>query len=705
MKHLIYILTIIIFFGAVSELYCAAPEGITYQGTIRKDGAIHTGQINAMFRITSQDGATEYWTSGSTTVYASGGLFRYVLGTPNEAQFNAVPWSVITPYIETSIDGLTLPREKLFTTPYAFHAKSSELAVNGFEVIDGDIKLSSSTYSGGIIFPDGSYQATAAGTSLWTASGSDIYNTNIGNIGIGLTNPSEKLEVSGNIAANSFIGNGSALITLTAGNISAGSLGSNVIASSIAVNAVKDASIVTMTSSKLSGALPALDGSALFGVTANLIAAANIQDGALGANVITSSIAVAAINNENQIVDGTIVNADLAGSIAYSNLSLTGAILNADLDGSIADSKLNQITTTDKVAAGAIADGTLSSLVMTSSVAVNSVYDTSIVAMTSSKLSGALPALDGSALTNLTAANISGGSLGSGIITSSIAIGAINNENQIVDGTIVNADLDGSIAYNKLSLTGAILNADLDGSIADSKLNQITTTDKVAAGAIADGTLSSLVMTSSVAVNSVYDTSIVAMTSSKLSGALPALDGSALTDITAINIAAGTAGINISGNAATATNLAGGAANSVPYQTGSNTTIFVAAPGANSVLFANSGAPIWTNTPTITGTNFTDIPWTGISKIGSSLANLITRSAGDLSSGNLPIARMPVSGSWALTGNLGISGGNVGIGSASPPKPLHVKGTDEGISVSDDDTAKGEIYWDTANGMLVIKVQ
>ncbi|MCG2724997.1 MAG: hypothetical protein L6420_01860, partial [Elusimicrobia bacterium] len=142
------------------------------------------------------------------------------------------------------------------------------------------------------------------------------------------------------------------------------------------------------------------NGSNLIGV---IVEAANVGTGSLPTDVIASSIAVGAINNQNQIVDGTIVNADLAGSITYGKLNLTGAILNADLAGSITDSKLNQITTAGKVAAGAIADG----------------------------------------------------SLGSGVITSSIAVGAINNQNQIADGTISTGDLaDDSVTRAKIDQSG-----------------------------------------------------------------------------------------------------------------------------------------------------------------------------------------------------------------------------------------------------------
>jgi len=53
--------------------------------------------------------------------------------------------------------------------------------------------------SGGFRFPDGSLQTTAAGagSSYWAVSGSNIYNSNSGNVGIGTTTPGYKLHIEG----------------------------------------------------------------------------------------------------------------------------------------------------------------------------------------------------------------------------------------------------------------------------------------------------------------------------------------------------------------------------------------------------------------------------------------------------------------------------------------------------------------------------
>ncbi len=67
---------------------------------------------------------------------------------------------------------------------------------------------SSSTYNAGA----GLTLTGSTFNSVWTTSGTTIYNNNTGNLGIGTTSPAEKLEVSGNVRATSLAGNGTRMV-------------------------------------------------------------------------------------------------------------------------------------------------------------------------------------------------------------------------------------------------------------------------------------------------------------------------------------------------------------------------------------------------------------------------------------------------------------------------------------------------------------
>ncbi|MCX5792514.1 MAG: hypothetical protein NTY45_09950, partial [Elusimicrobia bacterium] len=301
------------------------------------------------FKITNADGSVVYWTSGSTGVYVSAGLFRYPLGTPNEAQFAAIPWAAAEPYVRVTIDGTAMSADPLLSTPYALHAGTAEGSAGGFTLADGDLKISTTTGSRGIIFQDGSVQYTAAFGGVWVASGADVYNSNTGNVGIGLANPSQKLEVAGTVKAAAFQGDGTAVSNITA---------------------------------------------------------ANIAGGSLGANVRVSSIAVGAINNSNQIVDGTIIAADIAAStISLNKLNQSGCTTNQipKWNGSAWACSADADTTYTADEASLHKAGTTFSALNSSVTLQGNSFNTAgkLVLLDGS---GSLPALNGSALTNVNSA-------------------------------------------------------------------------------------------------------------------------------------------------------------------------------------------------------------------------------------------------------------------------------------------------------------
>ena len=85
--------------------------------------------------------------------------------------------------------------------------------------------------------------------------------------------------------------------------------------------------------------------------------------------------------------------------------------------------------------------------------------------------------------------------------------------------------------------------------------------------------------------------------------------------------------LSIGGTAAIATNIAGGAAGSLPYQSGVNTTVFLTAGTNGQVLTLASGVPAWTNAATGTVTSVS----------GTGTVNGITLTGTVTSSGSLTL--------------------------------------------------------------------
>ncbi|MCX5786845.1 MAG: hypothetical protein NTX59_14275 [Elusimicrobia bacterium] len=260
-------------------LSAAVPQGIIYQGTLRKDGAIYTGTVPMKFRITNADGGQEYWTSGSTDVAVSAGLFRYVLGTP-AGNFANIDWQTFTPYVEVTVDGNLLPLEPLLSSPYALHALTSVTSAGAkglFTVTDGDIIISTAVNgsSKGIVFQDGTKQITAGGARAWAFSGNNLYTTNTGgNVGISSDTPSYRLVVSsgageagimlmvstgsssvfqvtgsGGVYANRYYGDGSGL----SGVSPADTLGTHIATTTLNMNGNQIINITSLTVTGMSG--------------------------------------------------------------------------------------------------------------------------------------------------------------------------------------------------------------------------------------------------------------------------------------------------------------------------------------------------------------------------------------------------------------------------------------------------------------------
>jgi len=139
--------------------------------------------------------------------------------------------------------------------------------------------------------------------------------------------------------------------------------------------------------------------------------------------------------------------------------------------------------------------------------------------------------------------------------------------------------------------------------------------------------------------------------SARLSGSYSGITGlGTLGDLTVTNTISG----SISGNAATATtatkatNLAGGATGSLPYQSATDTTAFLAAGTNGQVLTLTGGIPSWTNASTGT---VTSVSGTGTVS-GISLSGTVTTTGNLTLGGTLDLSSPPTIGN--TTPNTGV---------------------------------------------------
>jgi hypothetical protein len=237
---------------ALSTLAGVHAQGVTqpftYQGYLRQGGAPLNNPSQSMrFRIfDALTGGTMLWDSGALTVNVSNGLFTVQLNPPVSV------WTGADRFLEIQVGTTTLtPRVRIGATPYANTATllnmfrsgttnpdrmvithSPAFSNWGLQYRDSDdsfhflnngatvlriglagptaLQIPADAGAGRVLTSDAagnaSWQDLPAGASVWAVSGANIYNTNTGNVGIGTTTPTAKLDVRGGMLVDSSSG-------------------------------------------------------------------------------------------------------------------------------------------------------------------------------------------------------------------------------------------------------------------------------------------------------------------------------------------------------------------------------------------------------------------------------------------------------------------------------------------------------------------
>jgi hypothetical protein len=199
------------------------------------------------------------------------------------------------------------------------------------------------TQSGEILAWDG---------SEWSANSAVVIEGT--NVGIGTVQPTQKLDVAGNVRATYFIGSGDTLANLNASNIISGTLDNARLPQTISVsNLEATANLVVGGPADITGTLSAAGLTSSENVTVtgnNTLSASNLRTSNLfvtGPTDITGTLSASTITgsgdglnnlNASNIISGTLDNARLPQTISVSNLEATANLVvngPADITGTL----------------------------------------------------------------------------------------------------------------------------------------------------------------------------------------------------------------------------------------------------------------------------------------------------------------------------------------------------------------------------------
>jgi len=233
----------------------SVPGQLNYQGYLADaaDSAAVTATLEMTFRLfDSETKGAELWSETHAMVEVSEGLFQVLLGSVTSFPTNLFDGSLLWLQTEVGTE-ILVPRKPLVSAAYsqmaemADHASTADWAtdaqnavhadtadhcpgvsawtVSGDDVyrqtgkvgigttsplteLDVDGSVNAATYYG-----DGSNLTGISGTADndWTISAPDIYSALAGKVGIGVTHPTTKLEVDGDVKATAYYGDGSNL--------------------------------------------------------------------------------------------------------------------------------------------------------------------------------------------------------------------------------------------------------------------------------------------------------------------------------------------------------------------------------------------------------------------------------------------------------------------------------------------------------------
>lgn len=296
----------------------AAPLRVSFQGKLEDGGQPATGTRNFVFKLyDALTGGTLLWTSQTEAVTVTNGVFTVVLQTGTPVNLSTGTFSGAR-FVEITVDGTLLsPREEVVSAPYALVAQS--LAT-------------------GASVPLASLEKDPSAASTLNLATNPVDWSQLKNVPAGFADGAD------DSAGALTVQEGGATVLTPATTLDFNAAQFTTSPSAPTVTFALDSSSVTLQGNAFNGAsqlvrldgtgkLPVLDGSALTGISASAVAAANVTAGTLIATVVASS--VPALN----VGVGKLGPQVVAASVAVNGVH-TGAIA----DSAITDIKISAVS-------------------------------------------------------------------------------------------------------------------------------------------------------------------------------------------------------------------------------------------------------------------------------------------------------------------------------------------------------------------------
>jgi hypothetical protein len=214
---------------ATTAALASVPQLMNYQGRLTNGSGtpIASTTLTVAFSIyEAPAGGTVRWADTLNVTTDANGMFSILLGSVNPIPDTAFTAAECWLGIKVGADPEMAPRARLVSVPYSYRVKSVDGATGGaingntsisgnvgvgttspgakLDVLNGNIRASSQLMSAGIEF----YPATAgtptnAGSIVGTGGiPNNIAILPVGNVGVGTTNPTAKMDVAGTTGYN-----------------------------------------------------------------------------------------------------------------------------------------------------------------------------------------------------------------------------------------------------------------------------------------------------------------------------------------------------------------------------------------------------------------------------------------------------------------------------------------------------------------------